>query len=204
MKKYILTLSFFLLFTKAAIYAQLLSAVPFTHTHVINNDTGARPTQAAITAATASRVATQAATAAVLSKLAANQQILLNTKYGENSFDNKNAFITQAAATTSFALGSTIAGNQFGNGHYMTKNKREFMNDVTLDKAMLATLQIIDYDNIAAGRRQEIYRLRNEIVKGYSENDAEVLKLLLIPAARYGSEGDAALSTIIKTLSIVN
>ena len=72
-----------------------------------------------------------------------------------------------------------IANN--ANLPYMTKEKRDYLNQVAMDKAILIALQFVSADKIKSSRRQEIYRLRSKLLREYSKNDRDARSLLYLP-----------------------
>jgi|GEM_PF-3366300 len=123
-------------------------------------------------------------------------------KYDKTKYDSKSGFLS-AIKTGAMTLGTKILQTKFSKGYYMTKNKQDFMNTIGLEKASLMTMQLLDYNSLTAGDRQEIYRLRNEITKEYSVNDREVIKLLLLPAIKYSVEVAPELAQLVKAMELI-
>jgi len=102
----------------------------------------------------------------------------LNTRYQQNSFDqlsDKANLIKSAAMLSLGAYLSTITTTL----PYLTQNKRDFIQQVSTDKAFLYVMQLIDFNTIDVGSRQESYRLRRSLIKELSSNDKLVFKEMM-------------------------
>lgn len=159
---------------------------------------------ATISAYSALRVAANKGAKDKLENMVEKQTQYLIDRYKKNDYDGKNSFISANTSTIAMTAGSQMAASTFSNsGYYMTKNKREYMQNFNTDKTILAFLQVLDYDNINSGQRQEIYRLRRELTKQYSYNDKAVMGLFGLPAIQYAMANDAALLQLINGLSLL-
>lgn len=112
-----------------------------------------------------------------------NHRKQLQAQYTRNRYDRGNSFVDNAG---SLLLGlGTSAVARTPNLPYMTKEKREYLDAVTMNKLLLASLQVINKTNIKSSKRQEIYRLRAKLVREFSKNDREARKLLYFSSAGY-------------------
>ncbi|MBL3658410.1 hypothetical protein [Fulvivirga sediminis] len=133
----------------------------------------------------------------LLKALIIQEKLLIKSKYNKTSYDHSSSFIAKSAGTLALSMSEQMMASEFSKGKYMTENKRTYMKNLSLDKAVLPFLQKLDYKNITAESRQEIYRLREQLIKEYLNNDKETLKMLLLPAAAYSTMDEGKLLKMI-------
>ena len=109
-----------------------------------------------------------------------NHRRQLDLQYKRNKYDKKNSFITSYVLANGPSAGIALIANN-ANLPYMTKEKRDYLNQVAMDKAILIALQFVSADKIKSSRRQEIYRLRSKLLREYSKNDRDARSLLYLP-----------------------
>ncbi|OEK07358.1 hypothetical protein A8C32_18145 [Flavivirga aquatica] len=152
------------------------------HIHINNTDTETRSKLAALTGILALRNGTlidlnKELSGAVKSH---NKQRLL--QYTKNKYDKGNGFITSAATSSVLSLGaSTLASRSWL--PYMTKDKRDYLNAITMEKGLLLALQNVSKTKIKSSKRQEVYRLRDKLLREFSKNDRDARKTLFLPLA---------------------
>lgn len=180
----------------------MLSAFPGTITILANTDVTSTGLLTAANAEISTRIGSLGtiATMAGLSNTELNK--VIKKKYDKTSYDKSSAFLG-SLKTGAMALGTNIMASRFSNGYYMTKNKQEYIRNIGLQKAALLSIQHLDYNSLTTADRQEIYRLRNEIIKEFSLNDREVIKQLLLPAVKYSVEVAPELARIIKAMELI-
>ncbi len=173
------------------------------HWHHANNDSDTRKKLTEIIIAIALRDASLHKMNNSLKQMIRNQEDLLRNDYAKTKYDieQDKKFKKAMTITGVFATGSTIAS--YSNASYLTNNKKEYIKRINSDKLALAFLNTIDNKAIHTDNRQQIYRLRNKLIKLYSKNDKVIRKLLLLPAAAYAVENKTELLKLLKALDIV-
>jgi len=191
--------------TKRLVLLFTLLLFQFNYAQIPNFDAITNGQLLPVATGTGTRAGLNVAMAVKMGKLTARHKKLLIKKYKKNKYDKKGVFIAKSASSMALGLGTGILAQKYSNGYYMTKNKREYIKNIGLDKLMLFSLQVLDYKNISAAKRQEIYRLRREITKEYSNNDKRVMKLLLLSSILYAvEENDPNLIKLVKTHEYIN
>ncbi|UOB16666.1 hypothetical protein [Abyssalbus ytuae] len=172
------------------------------HNEVINIDTQTMIKLGILNGTLSSRNSINTGMNILLKTLIIQQKQLLKSKYDKSPHDHSSSFVAASAASIALSMGEHILASEFSKGYYMTKNKRKYIDHMTLDKALLPFLQVLDHKNITAANRQEIYRLRSEIIRQYSQNDKQIRNMMLLPAAAYAIENKGDLLKLIKKLEI--
>ncbi|MEE1964580.1 hypothetical protein V1387_17970 [Allomuricauda taeanensis] len=108
-----------------------------------------------------------------------NHKDQLRKNYTRNSYDRKDDFLSNSIGSASLALATTVLAS-YPMLPYMSRAKREYLEEKAMDKAVLMSLQYIDASKIKSSHRQEIYRLRRELIREFSKNDREARNMLLI------------------------
>lgn len=176
--KHISKLVMILLLGTQASFGQIVHV----HTHINNNDSKTRGKLLQLIALLGARNGTLGGINGQLSTALANHQLQLKSQYTKNQFDRKNSFIVSAAGSSLLSVGaSTLASRP--RLPYMTKEKREYINAVTMDKALLLALQVVSKSKIKSSKRQEIYRLRSKLLRELSKNDRDARQSLFFSAA---------------------
>jgi hypothetical protein len=109
----------------------------------------------------------------------------LNKNYSRNKFDKEDNFLTSSLSSISLSVATSILGT-YKNMPYISESKKEYLNDITMDKSILLALQYIDSKKVKASKRQEIYRLRSELIRELSKNNREARQLLMLPLLAQG------------------
>lgn len=205
-KKQLTTLLTIILLTIEIGYSQvvLYQAIPFntTVTTVINTDATTTGVLNATNGFITTRNISNGAMNTELGLIAAEEKLLLNKKYKKNKYDKSGGDLLKLAGTVAAGFGSKIATNKLDKGYYITKNKRDKMKALNMDKILLMSLFNVDKKKITSANRQEIYRLRGEVLRQFSRNDKVVAALLLLPAAAFAMENRSELLSAIKALEI--
>ncbi|WP_378188152.1 hypothetical protein ACE939_06870 [Aquimarina sp. W85] len=152
------------------------------HFHFDNNDAATRTKFASLIRILGAKNTALKATNASLNKALKSHKAQLKANYTKNVFDKGDSFLAKLLLSGSLSLvTSKLSG--YPKLPYMTKAKREYLDQLTQNKLLLAFLQNVPAGKIKSGKRQEIYRLRGELVKELSRNDKEARKILLFSAA---------------------
>ncbi len=134
---------------------------------------------------------------------------MLDRYYKNNAYDNaaRNDYLKTAFASSVMAGISTVISSS-PNAMYMTKNKREYIYKINLVRGgVLASIVSTDVfsrtsPTIRSDNRQEIYRLRGELLRKFSENDRELRSLLGVTIAGGLLTGDIDILNEIKKIEI--
>ncbi|CAZ97246.1 hypothetical protein [Zobellia galactanivorans] len=198
-------------FSKNLIFACIITLTTYNsfaqlkilgHTHVTNTDTEAMTELGKLIVAITIRNETNENINNVLRALIEKEKQLLKSKYDVSPHDSKSGFIAKSAGTLQLSMAEQALLSKFSNERYMTENKKTLMKNMALSKSLLPFLQVLDSKNITAANRQEIYRLRSEIIRQYSNNDKQTFGLMALPAIRLAAEGDEELLKWISELEI--
>ncbi len=138
----------------------------------------------------------------LIQQLITQEKQLLKNKYDKSSHDGQIGFYLKIKGTMALKAAQGILASKFSNGKYMTENKRIYMDHMELDQTIIPSLIYLDKKTITAANRQEIYRLRSEVIRQYSKNDKKVRNMMRIPAAVYVVENEEELLKLIKALEI--
>lgn len=160
------------------------------HTHVINMDTQTMKELGVLNATLAARIAANSKMKSTLKKLIEKEKTLLKKKYRKSKHDHSSSFVGASGATIATDMILRKMQSKISKGRYMTKAKKRYMDDMRLAKVVLPFLQVLDHENITAANRQEIYRLRSELIKQYLKNDLKTIELLKFSAASHVAEGE--------------
>lgn len=183
---------------------QLFSA-QFVHVaiHLNNTDSDTRKKLAEVLFHTSARAVQLKLQNDHLEEMIKNDEEFLERNYKKSSkFDKQNSFITKSVTTGALGVGPVIL-NQFKKMPYITNVKKDYLKSLALDKLVLLALQSVDASKIKASERQEIYRVRDLLVRVYSKNDKEVFGVMTLPALALLIQSNPDLLQLIKNLEIV-
>lgn len=152
------------------------------HIHYNNNDSPTRAKLGILIGTATARNVSHGAANAALGRAIASHTTQLLLQYTKNFFDRKNSFLTSAVSSTALSLGTSVMSS-YPKLPYMTRQKKDYIQETTMSKAVLASLQVLPHSKIKSGKRQEIYRFRRALVKALSKHDREARALLLFSAA---------------------
>lgn len=152
------------------------------HTHINNNDGQTRAKLTQLITLLGIRNGTLTGVNSQLSRALLSHQTQLNLQYRRNPlFDKRSEFIASSVGTSLLNLGtSEIASNPLP---YMTKEKREYMQEANMDLSLLLALQYVSPSQIKSSKRQEIYRLRSKLLREFSKNGRDARQSLFFSAA---------------------
>lgn len=175
--KWIYNILFLALLTCEMSYGQFVHV----HTHINNND---NPTRAKLGVLSAEVIAINAELSKIkdlLKDAKENHRKQLDLQYKKNKeYDKQNSFITNALTSTALSFGPDMLSNSISLP-YMTKEKKDYLRSVAMNKLILSALQVVDAKKIKLSRRQEIYRLRSQLLREYSKLDREARSILYLP-----------------------
>ncbi|SIR72343.1 hypothetical protein [Chryseobacterium sp. RU33C] len=183
---------------------QLFSA-QFVHIafHLNNTDSDTRQKLAEILGHTGARAVQLKIQNDYLKEMIKNDEEFLERNYKKSDkFDKQNSFIANSIKSGALGVGPVIL-NKFKKLPYITNVKNDYLQSLALDKLVLLSLQNVDTSKIKASERQEIYRIRDQLVRVYSKNDKEVFGVMTLPALALLIQSSPALIQMIKDLEIV-
>ncbi len=183
---------------------QLFSA-QFVHVaiHLNNTDSDTRQKLLEILGHTTARAIQLKLQNNYLEEMIKNDEEFLERNYKKSAqFDKQNGFITKSIKTGALGAGPVIL-NKFKKLPYITNVKNDYLQSLALDKLVLLSLQNVDASKIKASERQEIYRIRDQLVRVYSKNDKEVFGVMALPALAFLIQSSPELIKLIKNLEIV-
>ncbi|MDR4951007.1 hypothetical protein REB14_02275 [Chryseobacterium sp. ES2] len=183
---------------------QLFSA-QFVHVaiHLNNTDSDTRQKLVEILGHTAARAIQLKLQNDYLEEMIKNDEEFLERNYKKSSkFDKQNSFIIKSLTTGALGVGPVIL-NKFKKLPYITNVKNDYLQSLALDKLVLLALQNVDASKIKASERQEIYRVRDLLVRVYSKNDKDVFGIMTLPALALLIQSNPDLIQLIKNLEIV-
>lgn len=192
-----LTILFFLTF-------QLFSA-QFVHVaiHLNNTDSDTRKKLLEIAGHTTARAIQLKLQNDYLEEMIKNDKEFLERNYKKSGrFDKQNSFIVKSLTTGALGVGPVIL-NKFKKLPYITNVKNDYLQSLALDKLVLLSLQNVDASKIKASERQEIYRIRDLLVRIYSKNDKDVVGVMTLPALALLIQSNPDLIQLIKNLEII-
>ncbi|THV57566.1 hypothetical protein [Chryseobacterium candidae] len=192
-----LTMLFFLTF-------QLFSA-QFVHIaiHLNNTDSDTRQKLAEILGHTTARAVQLKLQNDYLEEMIRNDEEFLERNYKKSAqFDKQNDFIVKSIKTGVLGIGPVIL-NKFKKLPYITNVKNDYLQSLAMDRLVLFSLQNVDASKIKAAERQEIYRIRDQLVRVYSKNDKEVFAVMTLPALAMLIQSSPDLIKMIKDLEII-
>lgn len=182
---------------------QLFSA-QFVHVaiHLNNTDSDTRKKLLEIAGHTVARAAQLKFQNDYLEEMIKNDEEFLERNYKKSAqFDKQNSTI-KSVKTGILGIGPILL-NQFKTLPYITNVKKEYLQSLALNKAALLSLQNVDASKIKAAERQEIYRIREQLVRVYSKNDKEVIGVMTLPALALLVQSHPELIQLIKNLEII-
>ncbi len=172
------------------------------HVHVNSRDSKTRKVLGEIMSHTTLRLIQLVIQNEQLRKSKANYKELLERSYKKTKTDDENDFIKKALISSTINAIPASVVNLY-KLPYMTKNKIIYINTSASEKILLASIANIDEKTNKVSHRQEIYRLRNELLKAYSKNDKAARKLLLLPAAATAIKNKKELLTFLKSVELL-
>ena len=166
-----------------ALCAQLgFSQIVTIYVDLDNNDKETRAKLGTVIGAINARNISHGVTNDDLRKAINDHKEQLRLQYTKNSFDKKDNF--SRSVGFSLASSAAMAGFlQIPGLMYMTGQKRDYIMSTVMDKMALASIAKLSYENISSGKRQEIYRLRKELINLLSKHDGDARSQLLFSAA---------------------
>ncbi len=182
---------------------QLFSA-QFVHVaiHLNNTDSDTRKKLLEIAGHTAARAVQLKIQNDYLEEMIRNDEEFLERNYKKSDkFDKQNNTI-KSLKTGVLGIGPVLL-NQFKKLPYITNVKKDYLQSLALDKAALLSLQNVDASKIKAAERQEIYRIRDQLIRVYSKNDKEVVGVMTLPALASLIQNNPGLIQLIKNLEII-
>jgi len=185
------------------LFSSSIATSQLVNFHYANNDKYTRRKLVEITGYIVARDFALKRMNGVLKNMINDQKNLLKNDYQKTRYDKEanEKFKESMASTGAFGTGSIFA--RYINASYMTKNKKKYIKRIHYDKLALAALMNIDPTTIHSDSRQQAYRLRNRLLKQYSNNDKAVRNLLMLPAAAYAVENKTELLKFLKDLEII-
>lgn len=172
------------------------------HTHINNRDKKTRQKLTELIGTITARNITLGKTNSMLKKALDNHRNQLKKHYTKNKYDKKDNFLATSATSGALSL-ATSTLSRYTVLPYMTRPKREYLQALSKDKAVLLALQYIDVKKVKSGKRQEIYRLRSDLIREFSKNDRDARKILFFSALGLVVVNYAAFSEISKTMKAV-
>lgn len=176
------------------------------HVHINNTDISTQQKLAAIIAASSVSSVQSGLMTNDLRQTEKEMNKLFHQYYDANAFDKKHEsdYIKRAAITAVHGIMSSAA-TRIPKMPYMTENKKEYLDK--LNASGIAPILVlkemsIGADEVAkADNRQEIYRLRSEVMALLSNDDKEVRKKLLLPFGAYSYENRNTILNFIRQLN---
>ncbi|MGR3857217.1 hypothetical protein [Chryseobacterium indologenes] len=182
---------------------QLFSA-QFVHfaVHLNNTDSDTRKKLKEILFHTGARAVQLKIQNNYLEEMIKNDEEFLERNYKKSAqFDKQNSTI-KSLKTGILGVGPVLL-NQFKTLPYITNVKKDYLQSLALNKAALLSIQNVDASKIKAAERQEIYRIRDQLVRVYSKNDKEVIGVMALPALALLVQSHPDLIKFIKKLEII-
>lgn len=182
---------------------QLFSA-QFVHfaIHLNNTDSDTRKKLKEIAGHTAARAIQLKLQNNYLEEMIKNDEEFLERNYKKSAqFDKQNSTI-KSVKTGILGVGPVLL-NQFKTLPYITRVKKDYLQSLALNKAALLSIRNVDASKIKAAERQEIYRIRDQLVRVYSKNDKEVIGVMALPALVLLVQSHPDLIKFIKKLEII-
>ncbi len=168
------------------------------HTHFNNNDSDTRKKLGVLVGTVGYRNGILWAQNDLLKKSNTYMKNKLHENY-ERKHNYDESGLPSAAASIVASLASTTVA-KYAALPYMTRIKREYFENLSYDRAVLGTLLFLDKSKIKSSKRQEIYRLRSELIKEFSKYDKDARKILFFSALGLVVMNYAAFSELSGTL----
>jgi hypothetical protein len=109
----------------------------------------------------------------------------LKTTLDKHEFDKEDSFLTNSLGSISLSVATSIIGSN-KNLPYLPESKKSYLNAITMEKSILLALQYVDATKVSSSKRQEIYRLRSELIREFSKSNREARKQLMLPVLAMG------------------
>ncbi|WP_025741803.1 hypothetical protein [Aquimarina pacifica] len=154
----------------------------FVHVHINNNDATTRRKLATLIGIVGGRNASLGISNKELEDALKDHKEQIELQYSKNQYDKSSSFIAGAGTSAVLSLGAS-AFTRIPRLPYMTSAKREYLDMITMDKALLLALQSVSTTKIKSSKRQEIYRLRSKLLREFSKNDRDARQTLYMSAA---------------------
>lgn len=150
------------------------------HTHFNNNDKKTRQKLGELGAIIGVRNGILESQNSLLSQSNSYMQRMLDENYTrKHNYEEKE--LPAIAASIVSSLASTTV-SKYAALPYMTRTKREYFENLSKDRAVLAALMYLDKSKIKSSKRQEIYQLRSELIKEFSKYDKDARRILFFSA----------------------
>ncbi len=136
-----------------------------------------------------------------------NYDFIIDKKYSKNKkFSDNKGYRLKSAALVAMGLTTLGVSNSRVNRikYAITKNKKEFMNEIQKANLLLIGLQNLDYKKMSVDERQEIYRHRNELINIFFNYNKVNRDLLALPAAKFVIKNSSDLLAIYGLMEISN
>ena len=150
--------------------------------HLDNNDSNTRRKLLILNGIILGRIATLTASNNDLTEAVKDHKEQVRLQYTKNDFDKGTGYVTTAGISALLSIGASGIARIPGLP-YMTSAKQAYLDDVTMDKALLLALKSVSTTNIKSAKRQEIYQLRSKLLREFAKNDTGVRKTLFMSAA---------------------
>ena len=124
-------------------------------------------------------------------------------------YDYSSEFMIASTMLAAFKIardGAIWLINRNGLGRpipYFSRNKYVYLNTIADESDNLLFLQWADSDLMRNADRQQLYRLRREILAEYSAEEKKARSALVLPGVFYIVQNTAELSKELKTLEII-
>jgi hypothetical protein len=162
-----------------------ISQIVHFHTHLNNTDRETQQKLNLLISTIAQRNVALATINRNLSVTLEKHKAQMQKKYSSNRYDKEDNFLTSSLSSISLSLATSILAT-YSKMPYMPQTKKDYLNAVTMDKSILLALQYIDAKTVSSGDRQEIYRLRTQLIREFSKNDRDARELLMFSAVAMG------------------
>lgn len=131
-----------------------------------------------------------------------NHEMQRIKQYSKNGLDRKDDFLKKSVTSGSLSLATTLLG-AYPKLPYMTKEKRDYLKSITRDKKILFALQLMVASKIKSGKRQEIYRLRSELIREFSKSDRRARKVLMFSAGGLVAQNPDKFKEIFEKMQLI-
>ncbi len=172
------------------------------HTHINNTDRKTRQKLTELIGTIGARNIALEANNSKLRDALKHHQDQVKKHYSKNTYDKKDSYLASSATSMGLSL-ATSTLSRYTVLPYMTRPKREYLEALTLDKSVLLALQYIDVNRVKSGKRQDIFRLRSELIREFSKNDRDARKILFFSALGLVVTNYAVFAEISKSMKAV-
>ncbi len=129
----------------------------------------------------------------------------MDLEYAANSYDKNSEFIFGSTLRAGMAIGGDFLGSRFGvhGTPYFSKSKNDYMDRIGDNTFDLLFLQYMDANKIRVADRQQIYRLRRDILRTFSKDEAQMRTLLMLAAAGYAFTNETELLDLLQAAEVI-